>query len=273
MLRWTLLAVLLGIGCSGQGSLRLPFQGISSHSVHRFFPDLDERENAIRYARWRALESAWAHGIDDEGDRKLSGSLLATIHRLPAFPPDPALCAPRFSREAFLAFSAVLEADQLEREIGDALASTDSSAASTKSRIERSVTAYHRSRFALSENGSDSGDTTSGDRRTARLLLKGDWLFAQSAEDLVVSNFREQRWRVRASVDRYDREVETPLDTIQAAWYARSAPDFAQTHPLATAALDRATRFRIDVFRALASPEPAVRRRQLKAVEKDYGLR
>src|SRR5450759_5449783 len=89
--RWPLLSLLLGIGCSGQAPLRLPFQGLSSHSVHRFFPDLDGRENAIRYGRWRSLESAWNRGVSLELDRVLEQSLLTAIHRLPAFPPDAAL--------------------------------------------------------------------------------------------------------------------------------------------------------------------------------------
>ncbi len=272
-LRWTLLAILPGIGCSGQAPLRLPFQGLSSHSVHRFFPDLEERENAIRYGRWRALESAWTGGISADLDRRLEDSLLVAIHRLPSFPPDPTLCAPRFSREATRSFSAVLEADALEREVADALASTDASAAGTKTRIERSLAQYHRSRFALSEPDTASGDTSLGDLRTAKLLLEGDWLFAQSAEDLEVSSFREQRWKVKASVDRYDQEIESPPDSIEASWYARYAAALSQAHPLVTAALDRATRFRIDVFRALAPRDPASRRERLEAVERAYGLR
>ena len=272
-LRWTLPALLLGIGCSGQAPLRLPFQGLSSHAVHRFFPDLDGRENAIRYGRWRALESAWNHGISLELDRVLEQALLAAIHRLPAFPPDAALCAPRFAREAPRAFGAVLEADQLEREIADLLAATDASVSNTKARIERSLTGYRRSRFALSEPLPAPVDATLGDFRTARLLLEGDWLFAQSAEDLAVSSFREQRWKIKTSVDRYDREVETPPDSIEASWYTRYAPDFTEANPLVSAALDRATRFRIEVFQALTPPDALARRERLKAVEKRYGLR
>jgi hypothetical protein len=268
-----LLAFLLGIGCSGQAPLRLPFQGLSSNSVHRFFPDLDGRENAIRYGRWRSIESAWNRGISRERDATLTPMLLATIHRLPGFPPDARLCAPRFSREAPRAFGAIFEADRLEREIADALAATDSSPPNTKARIERSLTGYRRSPFALSEPVPAQLDATLGNFRTAKLLLEGDWLFAQSAEDLALSNFREQRWRVKASADRYDSEVEAPPDSVEISWYTRLAPDFTEAQPLVVAALDRATRFRIEVFQALSSPEDAVRRDRLTAVERRYGFR
>jgi hypothetical protein len=271
-LRLALLPLLLGIGCSGQTSLRLPFQGLSSNSVHRFFPDLDARENAVRYGRWRALENAWVRGVSRELDGPLEQSLLATIHRLPDFPPDARLCAPRFSREAPRSFGAILEADNLERQVADALAATDASATNTRVRIERSLTAYRRGRYALSEPAPAAIDASLGSLKTAKLLLEGDWLFAQSAQDLAVSNFREQRWKIRASVDRYDREVEKPPDSIEASWYTRYAPDFTEAYPLVAAALDRSTRFRIDVFEALSSPDPGARRERLKAVEKRYGL-
>jgi hypothetical protein len=273
MLRLAVLPLLLGIGCSGQTSLRLPFQGISSNSVHRFFPDLDGRENAIRYGRWRALESAWTRGIRREIDGALEDSVLAAIHRLPNFPPDARLCAPRFSREASRAFGAIVEADRLEREVADALAATDALGIKTKVRIERSLTAYRRSRYALSEPAPAAVDANLGRFRTAKLLLEGDWLFAQSAEDLAVANFREQRWKVKASVDRYDREIEQPPDSIEASWYTRFAPAFTEAYPLVAAALDRATHFRIELFEALSSPDAAARRAGVKAAEKRYGLR
>ncbi len=272
-LRLTLLPLLLGIGCSGQTSLRLPFQGLSSHSVHRFFPDLDGRENAIRYGRWRALENAWTRGVSRELDGALEDSVLAAIQRLPDFPPDARLCAPRFSREAPRAFGAILEADRLERQVADALAATDALGIKTKVRIERSLTAYRRARYALSEPAPAGIDAGLGNFRTARLLLEGDWLFAQSAEDLAVANFREQRWKVKASVGRYDREVEQPPDSIEASWYTRYAPAFTEAYPLVAAALDRATHFRIEVFEALSSPDAAARRAGVKSVEKRYGLR
>lgn len=272
-LRLTLLPLLLGIGCSGQTSLRLPFQGLSSHSVHRFFPDLDGRENAIRYGRWRALENAWTRGVSRELDGALEDSVLAAIHRLPDFPPDARLCAPRFSREASRTFGAILEADRLESQVADALAATDALGIKTKVRIERSLTAYRRARYALSEPAPAGIDAGLANFRTARLLLEGDWLFAQSAEDLAVANFREQRWKVKASVSRYDREIEQPPDSIEASWYTRYAPAFTEAYPLVAAALDRATHFRIEVFEALSSPDAAARRAGVKSVEKRYGLR
>ncbi|MGH9442795.1 MAG: hypothetical protein ACRD16_11035 [Thermoanaerobaculia bacterium] len=278
-LRLTVLPLVLGVlgvlgaGCSGQAPLRLPFQGLSSNSVHRFFPDLDGRENAIRYGRWRAFENAWTRGIRRELDGALEGSLLAAIHRLPDFPPDATLSAPRFSREAPRAFSAILQADRLEREVADALAATDASATNTKVRIERSLTAYRRARFALSEPGPAAADAMPGAFRTAKLLQEGDWLFARSAEDLAATSFREQRWKVKASVDRFDREIVALPDSPESFWYTRFAPTFTETYPLVASALDRATHFRIDVFRALTPAEPASRREGLKAVERAYGLR
>jgi hypothetical protein len=43
------------------------------NAVHRFFPDLDRRQNApCDTGRWNALESAWIHGVNPETDRELT---------------------------------------------------------------------------------------------------------------------------------------------------------------------------------------------------------
>ncbi|HEX7253593.1 MAG TPA: hypothetical protein VF376_11980 [Thermoanaerobaculia bacterium] len=55
---------------AGQPEDPSPPKGEYTDSVHRFFPDLDARLNAVRYGRWRALEIAWVSGIDAETDQE-----------------------------------------------------------------------------------------------------------------------------------------------------------------------------------------------------------
>ena len=58
--------IALAGGARGAALNDEPFRpkGRYNDSVHRFFPDLDSRLNAVRYARWRALEIAWISGIN-----------------------------------------------------------------------------------------------------------------------------------------------------------------------------------------------------------------
>src|SRR5688572_6179465 len=82
-------------------STQEPFRprGRHNNSVHRFFPDLDSRLNAVRYGRWRALEIAWKVGITPKLDSEFSTFLLTLLRDPPRFPPEPELVAPRFARE------------------------------------------------------------------------------------------------------------------------------------------------------------------------------
>ncbi len=271
MKRAALLSALLCAACSGTG-IQLPFSSLHAHAVHRFFPDLDRRENAIRYGRWNALESAWIGGVTPEADQRLSASLREAIRRLPDFPPDPRLCAPRLGREAPAIFAALVESDRLEREVTDALAATDASPEKTSTRVEKSLVRYRRSPFALASPPHRAIDPRLGELSTARLLLEGDWLFAHAAEDLAASAFGDQRWKVKTTVDEFDREIAEPKAPLQASWYRTYAPTFSSSYPIAAELFDRATLFRIEIFEALSAPDAAARRDAARAVARRYGI-
>jgi len=271
MRRAALLPVLLCAACTGAG-LRLPFSSLHGNAVHRFFPDLDRRENAVRYGRWNALESAWIHGVHPESDRRLSLDLLATIRRLPDFPPDPVLCAPRLAREAPAIFAALEEADRFEHEVTDALAATDATPETTASRVERSLVRYRRSRYALDAPPATAIAPELGRFETARLLLEGDWLFAHAAEDLAASSWQDQRWKVRETIDRYDREIDSPPAALEISWYRTFAPTFTRDYPAAAELFDRATRYRVEIFASLLAVGSADRRSVAAAIERRYGL-
>lgn len=271
MKRAALLPILLCAACSGTG-IHVPFSSVHAHAVHRFFPDLDRRENAIRYGRWNALESAWNDGVTPEVDRRLEAAFRETMRREPEFPPDPQLCAPRFAREAPGLFGALVDADRFERDVTDALAATDASPETTSSRVEKSLDRYRRSRLSLSAPSASAVDPRLGELSTARLLLEGDWLFAHAAEDLAASAFRDQRWKVKATIDRFDRAFESPSAPLQASWYRRYAPTFSASYPAAAELFDRATLFRIEIFEALSAPDAAARRDAVRAVGRRYGI-
>jgi len=271
MKRAALLSALLCAACSGAG-IHLPFVSLHANAVHRFFPDLDRRENAVRYGRWNALESAWTHGVTPEVDARMAKSFRETIRRLPDFPPDARMCAPQLAREAPRIFGALVESDRLEREVTDALAATDASPETTSSRVEKSLVRYRRSPFALASPPPAAVDPRLGELATARLLLEGDWLFAHAAEDLAASAFGDQRWKVKTTVDRFDREIEAPAAPLAASWYRTYAPTFSATYPTASELFDRATLFRIEIFEALSAPEAAARRDATRAVGRRYGV-
>ena len=271
MRRAAILCLLYLAACSGAG-IQVPFTSVHAHAVHRFFPDLDQRENAVRYGRWNALESAWIHGVTPEADRRLAAGLRETIGRKPDFPPDPRLCAPILAREEPLLFGALVDAERFETAVTDALAATDASPETTSARVEKSLLRYRRSPFTLGAPPEAPVDPKLGELSTARLLLAGDWLFAHAAEDLAASAFRDQRWKVKATVDRYDRDVESPPGSVEAAWYRSYAPTFTAAYPGAAELFDRATRFRIEIFEALAAADPAARRAGIENVVRRYGI-
>ena len=249
-------------------------RGIYNNAVHRFFPDLDRRENAIRYGRWRALEVAWREGISGPVDRGFADELLLQMRRLPDFPPDPLLTAPSFAQEAPHAFNALRVADNLERQVADILAAGDATPALNRERIERALNAYRREPAALSPPAAAAPVSDAlAELGTARLLLAGDWLFAQADEDLTTSDYGEQRWKIRGTVERFDRELSTAPGPLRTGWYEQFAPTFLREFPFVADTLDRATRFRVEIFTALAAPDAAERSRAVKAVERRYGLR
>ena len=271
MKRGALLSALFCVACSGAG-IRIPFASLHGNAVHRFFPDLDRRENAVRYGRWNALESAWIHGVTPEADRVLAEDLRETIRRLPDFPPDPRLCMPRIAREDPPLFGALVEADRFERGVADALAASDTTPETAESRIEKSLFRYRRSPFALEAPPPAALDPKLGAFSTARLLLAGDWLFAHAAEDLAASGWRDQRWKVRETVDLYDRRIDAPPAELEASWYRAFAPTFSASYGPAAELFDRATRFRIEIFEALSAADAAARRDRVRSVGRRYGI-
>jgi hypothetical protein len=104
------------------------------------------------------------------------------------------------------------------------------------------------------------------------MLLAGDWLFAHAAEDLAVSTWRDQRWKVKTTLDQYDRELDSPPASIEISWYRTFAPTFSQDYGAAAEIFDRATRFRVEIFDALSAPDRNVRRAAAEAVGRRYGL-
>src|SRR5512134_3337338 len=122
---------------SGVSSEPFRPKGRYNNSVHRFFPDLDSRLNAVRYGRWRALEIAWSGGINPGLDRTFSSYLLSLLAEPPRFPPEAELVCPRFAREAVPVFRALRWGQVLEQQVGDALASADATPALTATRLSR----------------------------------------------------------------------------------------------------------------------------------------
>src|SRR5262249_30670095 len=53
---WGLLLLFAAAAFGALPEERFPPKGSWNNSVHRFFPDLDARANAVRYGRWRAVE-------------------------------------------------------------------------------------------------------------------------------------------------------------------------------------------------------------------------
>lgn len=266
------LFVLMTAGCLWPARDSFRPRGLYNNALHRFFPDLERRENAIFYGRWRALELAWVEGISAERDAIFAHRLRAEVLALPDFPPDPDVTAPRFGREAPAAAGAILAAGALEREVADALAAADATPALTQKRIGHALLHYQRSRWALGVESERAQGPVLANYSTAKLLLAGDWLLAKSAEDLAVSNYGEQRWRIRATVEEYDRTIAALPASIPTSWYRQFAPTFTRDYPAAAQALDRATLFRGEIFQALAAPDLAGRRRGVREVEKIFGL-
>jgi hypothetical protein len=269
------LALSAAVGCLTLRNETFRPRGIYNNAVHRFFPDLDRRENAIRYGRWRALEVSWREGVSEPVDRRFAEKLLVEMQKLPDFPPDPRLAAPALAREAPRCYDALRNADLLEREVADILAAGDATPMRNRERIDRALNLYRRQPAALSSPPAPPPPETErlSTFATARLLLMGDWLFARADEDLTTSDYGEQRWKIRETVERYDRELTVPPASLRTAWYEEFAPGFTKAFPFVSDTLDRATRFRIEIFAALASPDGGRRLRSVAEVERRYGLR
>lgn len=253
-------------------------RGRYNNSVHRFFPDLDSRLNAVRYGRWRALEIAWTVGINPDLDRQFSAFLLKLLGDPPRFPPEAEFVAPRFAREASPVFHALHWGQVLEQQVGDVLASADATPALTATRLERVVDLYRRERWALAE----PAETAAPPRalllapQSARILLSGTRLFVRAGEALAASDFGQQRWKVRDTIEEFDSSLSREK-ALEESTHAVSAPILTERYPGVAAQLDRVTRFRLEVYGALegggATPEARQRRdEKLREVAKRYGL-
>lgn len=253
-------------------------RGRYNNSVHRFFPDLDSRLNAVRYGRWRALEIAWTVGINPGLDREFSTFLLQLLADPPRFPPEAEFVAPRFAREASPVFHALHLGQVLEEQVGDVLASADASTTLTAARLERVVEAYRRERWALSEPEKPVPPPRALQLapQSARILLSGTRLFVKAGEALAASDFGQQRWKVRDTIEEFDSSLsrEKPLEEST---QRVSAPTVIGRYPAVGDHLDRVTRFRLEVYGALegGGATPAARRERdarLREVARRYGL-
>jgi hypothetical protein len=229
-----------------------PPKGAYNNSVHRFFPDLDARLNAVRYGRWRAVEMAWISGINAETDRAFSRWLTALLKDPPRFAPEADLVAPRLAREAAPIFLALRWGQVFEQQILDTLAAPDASPRTTEERLTRIYDLYRRERWALTAPGIEipPTDALNAAPASAHLLQVGTRLFALAAEDLAAADFGQQRWRVRKTVEEFDHSFalgEAPENPR----YRTAAPTVFERFPHIADALDRLSRFRGALFEAL----------------------
>lgn len=242
-----------------------PPKGSYNDSVHRYFPDLDSRLNAVRYGRWRALQIAWNSGINPELDRRYSSYLLGLLAGPPRFPPEAERVAPRLAREAIPVFRALRWAQVLETQTLDVLGSPDANPRLSAQRLQRVLDLYRRERWALSEPDQPAAPVQVFQLApiSAHILLSGTRLFALAIEDLVASDFGAQRWKVKSTVQEFDRSYTTERPVEQAS-YRVSAPSFAGAYPLLAEHLDRITRFRTEIFNALVSGSESIEARRLR---------
>ena len=253
-------------------------RGRYNNSVHRFFPDLDARLNAVRYGRWRALEIAWTVGINPALDREFSAFLLQLLADPPRFPPEAEFVAPRFAREAAPVFHALHWGQVLEEQVGDVLASADATGPLTATRLDRVVDAYRRERWALSEPPEPPPPPRALllAPQSARILLSGTRLFARAGEALAASDFGQQRWKVRDTIEEFDSSLSREK-AVDESTHRVSAPTVTERYPSVAAHLDRVTQFRLEVYGALVGggATPGARRERdarLREVARRYGL-
>jgi hypothetical protein len=241
-------------------------RGFYNNAVHRFFPDLDQRENGVRYARWNLLESAWRTGRPAQPAAERF--LLGHLDDLPRFPPAPELAAPRLAREAPPLFRSLVWIEIYERQVADALAAADATPAHTRMRIERATDDYRSEPWALTAPA--FGGETAG-IPAPRAIEGGDWLSAAAAESFFGGDFSAQRWKIRALIDRFDTMIVHSTLAIPEGGYARLAPSFAEAYPGAAAILDRGILFRREILSALTGAEGAERAERARRVAKRYG--
>jgi hypothetical protein len=255
---------------AGQPEDPFPPKGEYTDSVHRFFPDLDARLNAVRYGRWRALEIAWDSGIDAATDQEFSSYYLQLIRQPPRFDPEAPRVAPRFAREAIPLFRALRWGQVFEAQVLDILAFPDSTPALAEERMNRLLAIYRRERSAVltAPTEAASSPAIAAAPASARMLLAGTRFFALAAEDLASYDFGQQRWRVKKTLEAYDF---APADAVpvETASYKVSAPTVERRFPQIADQLDRIASLRRELFGALVSrpASPEERRERIRRVE------
>jgi hypothetical protein len=259
----------------GQPEEPFPPKGDYTNSVHRFFPDLDAKLNTVRYGRWRALEIAWVSGIDARGDSELSSYYLRLVSDPPRFDPEAFRVAPRFAREASVLFKALHWGQVFEAQVLDILSSPDSSPALASERMARLLAIYHREPFAIRSPPSEPppSPAVAAAPLSARLLVAGTRLFTFAAEDLAASDFGQQRWRVKKTLDDYDF-TPSELPPLETAAYRVSAPTVQSRFPKIAAQLDAIAQMRRELFDALVpGPEAALSRQDRNSRARDLAQR
>jgi hypothetical protein len=281
MKRWAAcvgIILLAAAGATAWAEEPFPPKGGYNNSVHRFFPDLDARLNAVRYGRWRALEIAWTAGIDRRLDESFSRYLLRILSDPPRFSPEADRVAPRFAREAVPIFHALHWGQVFEQQVVDVLASPDANPRFSGDRLNRVLDLYRRERWALAEppDVRPNAPVFEAAPVSARILSTGTRLLALAAEDLAAADFGQQRWRVRKTVADFDQSYAADRPPQEAS-YRAAAPTIVARYPGIAEHLDRITRFRGEVFEALlggGATEEARRERtaRIEAVARRYRI-
>jgi hypothetical protein len=262
-----LLVLVAAAGGFGRPEEPFPPKGRYTNSVHLYFPDLDARLNAVRYGRWRALEISWISGIDRQLDQRFSSYLLAQLADPPRFAPEADRVAPRFARQAPPVFRAMRWGQTFEQQVVDILASTDATPRLSADRLQRVLDLYRREAWALSEPAEARTNKAlfAAAPVSARVLSAGTRLFAVAAEDLAAADFGQQRWRVRQTVEEFDRSYAADRP-IQESAYRANAPTITERYPRVADLLDRIAQFRAEVFGALLGGGEDIEARRTRAV-------
>lgn len=262
---------LRGLSSPSRREEPFPPKGRYTNSVHRYFPDLDARLNAVRYGRWRAIEIAWISGIDPRLDQQFSSYLLGLVADPPRFAPEADRVAPRFAREAPPVFRALRWGQTFEQQVIDILASPDADPRISSDRLQRAFDLYRREVWAPAEPAVPASPDVRAPAEllaaapvSARILAAGTRLFALAAEDLAASDFGQQRWRVRKTVEEFDASYAKDGGPAQSA-YLTAAPTIVSRHPRIGETLDRLARFRAEVFAALVGGGDGLEARQRRA--------
>ncbi|HEX7253592.1 MAG TPA: hypothetical protein VF376_11975 [Thermoanaerobaculia bacterium] len=186
--------------------------------------------------------------------------------------------APRFAREAIPLFRALHWGQVFEAQVLDILASPDSTRELAEQRTNRLLAIYRREPSAILTPPVEdaSSPAIAAAPASARMLLAGTRFFALAAEDLAASDFGQQRWRVKKTLNAYDFAPSEAVP-VEATTYKASAPTVEKRFPQIADQLDRIALLRRELFGALVfrptSPEERRERiRRVGALARRWGL-